>query len=170
MPTNFYMWFVAAFIPMIVGAVYYGDFAFGKPWKNINGFTDEYLGKANMGMVMGGAYLFCILIAVLLTGQVIHQGHVAQMMIPEVFEPGSDTMKQFNGLMEQYGGRYRNFSHGALHGAITALLFVVPIIGVNALFERRGGKYILIHGGYWLITLTLMGGFLCTILKYAPLS
>ena len=170
MPTNSYLFLVAAFIPMFVGFIYYHDMVLGKPWKTVNGFTDEYLGKANMAMVMGSAYVFCCFLALLLSGMVIHQGHVAQMMVPEVSESGSAIQSQFNGLMQEFGGRYRSFGHGALHGAITGLLFVTPLIGVNAMFERRGWKYILIHGGYWVITLTLMGGFLCSMLKYAPLS
>ncbi|MEM1124806.1 MAG: DUF1761 domain-containing protein, partial [Bacteroidota bacterium] len=32
---------------------------------------------------------------------------------------------------------------------------------MNALFERRGWKYIWIHTGYWFITLALIGGLLC---------
>lgn len=32
---------------------------------------------------------------------------------------------------------------------------------INALFERRGFKYIAIHTGYWLITLAIIGGLMC---------
>jgi hydrogenase maturation factor len=34
-------------------------------------------------------------------------------------------------------------------------------VGINALFERRGGKYILVHVGYWIVTLALIGGVVC---------
>jgi hypothetical protein len=29
------------------------------------------------------------------------------------------------------------------------------------LFERRSWKYIFINAGYWILTLTLMGGIIC---------
>ncbi|MEL6988082.1 MAG: DUF1761 domain-containing protein [Bacteroidota bacterium] len=35
------------------------------------------------------------------------------------------------------------------------------MIGCISLFERRGWKYVLIHAGYWLLTLTLIGGVVC---------
>jgi hypothetical protein len=48
-----------------------------------------------------------------------------------------------------------------LHGAIGALFFVLPVLGINALFERKGWKYILINVGYWVLTLAIMGAILC---------
>jgi hypothetical protein len=56
---------------------------------------------------------------------------------------------------------HRSFGHGALHGAIGAIFFVLPVLGINALFERKGWKYILINVGYWVVTLTIMGAIIC---------
>jgi lysylphosphatidylglycerol synthetase-like protein (DUF2156 family) len=56
---------------------------------------------------------------------------------------------------------FRTFKHGAFHGIIATIGLVLPIIGINALFERRGFKYIALHVGYWLVCLILMGGFIC---------
>ncbi|MEM1124805.1 MAG: DUF1761 domain-containing protein [Bacteroidota bacterium] len=83
---------------------------------------------------------------------------------------GSAAQQQFNELMAQYGDHHRSFGHGALHGGIIALFAALPLIGINALFERRGWKYIWIHTGYWFITLALIGGLLCATLDYAPLA
>ena len=167
MPTNYYMLFITALIPMFVGAIYYSDFLFGKSWKATNGFTDEFLAKGNMPLILGVSYVFSLFITMNLYGMVIHQMHVFQMMLPPGGAEWSAELKdQFNGLMATFGDSYRTFGHGAFHGVIVALLFVTPIIGINSLFERRGWKYILIHGGYWLITLTLMGGLLCATLEF----
>lgn len=164
------MWFVAGLIPMIVGFVYYSDALFGSTWKQINGFSDEYLAKANMGLVMGGAYLFCCFIAMMVTGSVLHQPHAFQLMLPEVMETGSETQQQFINMMDQYGMRFRTFNHGALHGGLLGIFFALPMVGVNALFERRSWKYILIHGVYWIISLGLMGGLLCATITYPSLG
>lgn len=169
MPINFYMWFVAALIPMIVGAIYYHDKVFGSAWKRSNGFSDADLEGGNMAMILGLSYLLSVLLASMVTGLVIHQANVFQMMLPEVMASGSEAQQQFTDLMAQYGDRYRDFKHGALHGGFLALLIALPIIGINSLFERRGWKYVLIHTGYWLITLALMGGLLCATIEYPPL-
>jgi len=38
---------------------------------------------------------------------------------------------------------------------------VLPVMGVNALFERKGFKYIAINVGFWTVSLALMGGIIC---------
>ena len=56
---------------------------------------------------------------------------------------------------------FRNFSHGAIHGAIAGIGLALPMVTTNALFERKGFKYIAINSGYWIVCLILMGGFIC---------
>jgi len=170
MPTNFYMFFVAGLIPLIVGAVYYSPMIAGNAWMKTNKFTKESMEGANMPVIMGLAYLLSWFIAFMMANFVIHQGGAFGMMFPEVMESGSATQQHFNELMQQYGENSRSFKHGVLHGVLVAVFFVAPIIAINALFERRGWKYMLIHIGYWLISLALVGGLICATLNYAPLS
>jgi hypothetical protein len=61
--------------------------------------------------------------------------------------------------------RHLHFGHGLLHGGMFALLFIGPIFWINALFERRNWKYMLIHTGYWVVSLALMGGIEAQFLK-----
>ena len=170
MPTNWYMFFVAALIPLVVGSIYYNPKVLGNAWMKTNKFTPEYLKEANMAVVFGVTYVFSVLIAMSMASMVIHQGGAFSMMFPEVMESGSAVQQEFNDLMVRYGENSRDFGHGALHGFFSALFFVLPLIGINALFERRGWKYIFIHLGYWVISLALMGGLICQTLVYAPLS
>jgi hypothetical protein len=88
---------------------------------------------------------------------VIHQAHVGSIFANESDLNGFD-IKAF---MEKYGHLYRTFKHGALHGTIAALFFVLPTLGINALFERRGFKYFLINIGYWIVCLAIVGGLIC---------
>ena len=74
---------------------------------------------------------------------------------------GSEVMNRLDTLMLEFGDRFRTFKHGALHGTLIGLLFVTPILGTIALFEQKSFKYVAINGGYWVITLALMGGVLC---------
>lgn len=63
--------------------------------------------------------------------------------------------------MADYGDAFRYFKHGALHGLMTGIFFALPITAINALFEQKSWKYILINAGYWMVTLTIMGGIIC---------
>lgn len=49
---------------------------------------------------------------------------------------------------------------GALYGFLTGFGWIFFAIGVVALFELRSWSYILINGGYWVVTMTLMGAIL----------
>ena len=170
MPTNFWMFFVTALIPLIIGSIYYNPRVLGTAWMNINGFKEEDLRGGNMAVIFGLSFILGVLLSFILSGMVIHQSNVLQMMMPEIAESGSAAQQQFNDLMAQYGTSHRSFGHGALHGGAVAVFLILPILAINSMFERRGWKYTLIHFGYWFICLLLMGGVLCQFLDYGPLS
>ena len=153
---------LTALIPMIVGAVYYHPKVVGSAWMRANNFTAEDLKGANMAVIFGVSFIMSILLAYLLQYLVIHQTGVLSLLVgQEGFDdPNSAVRGFFNDFMELYGDEHRTFGHGALHGAIAAIFFVMPVITINSLFERRNWRYVTIHTGYWLITLVLMGGVL----------
>jgi len=171
MPTNFYMLYIAAFIPMIVGFIYYHPKVFGTAWMKTNGFTEESLKGGNMLIILGLAYFFALLMCMPLTSFVIHQSGVvgSAMSTTEMGVWTPEAIADINAFLAKYGGSFRTFSHGAVHGLILSIGMALPLIGTNALFERRGAKYIAIHWGYWAITLILMGGLLCQTFEYAPM-
>ena len=169
MPMNWWLFFVVALIPLLVGAVYYNEKVVGGLWMRATGLDAEKLQRGNMGVIFGMTYLFSLLIAFTLTFFVIHQTAMLSLMmdVPGFGEEGSEVMVQLESLnaLTDYDGRYRTFGHGFYHGAFTAIVFVGSILSVNALFERRRWNYVLIHVGYWAITLGLMGGVLCQFLN-----
>jgi hypothetical protein len=166
MATNAWMYLITALIPLLIGAIYYHPKVLGTVWMKTNGFTEEDLSKGNMALIFGLVYFFGILLSALLTNLVIHQANVGSILMPQVTDTGSQEYKDLADFMAKYGDRYRTFKHGMLHGGITTIFFILPVIAINALFERRGWKYITIHTGYWFITCMLIGGVLCQFLKY----
>jgi len=166
MPTNFWLFFVVGLIPLVVGALYYSEALLGKKWMQLNGFTPEFLKEGNPIVLFGSTYLLSVLVAFAFSGIVIHQTSIFQTMMPDVMEEGSIAQAQFEELMAVYGNNFRNFKHGAIHGVLFSVLFVMPLIAINALFERKRWAYIFIHFGYWLITLALMGGVMSAYLTY----
>ena len=154
--------FVSAIIPMLVGAIWYGPL-FGNAWMKTNKFTEKDLEGGNMAIILGLSYLLSIMLSFGLSGLAIHQQGVMQLfaMDPNFENPSTEVGGLFKAVMDKMGQVHRTFEHGTLHGAIASVLFALPLIAINALFERRGGQYIGIHFGYWLITFVLMSDVLC---------
>lgn len=160
---NFLVTALAALIPLVTGFIWYNPKVMGSAWIKATGLAEEELKKANMAVVFGMTLVFSFLIALIMNPIVIHQFGFQSMMMdePDLFKAGSDANNLFTSTLDKYGNAFRTFKHGVLHGVIISLFLVTPVIGINALFERKSAKYILIHIGYWVLTLGLMGGVVC---------
>ena len=163
MEVNFLVVLGAALVPMVVGFIWYHKKVFGTAWMKAAGVTEESAQGANMALIFGVTFVLSILLAFTLQGVVIHQfsltGFLNQQ--PDYNNEGSESRALLDRIMGLYGNSFRTFKHGALHGALSGVFFAVPILGINALFERKGFKYIAVNGGYWIVTLALMGGVIC---------
>lgn len=120
---------IAAIVPMAIGFPWYHKALFGKAWMDSIGMTEEKLQSGNMALIFGLSFVMSLVMAVF--------------------------MFQFTNGHE---GEYDSFQHGAAHGAILSLFIIVPIFISNGLFERKPWKNILINAGYWLVTISVMGG------------
>jgi len=89
----------------------------------------------------------------------VHQAHINSLFADSAND--AVAMADKEAFLAKYGTWYRTFKHGAFHGILTGVFFVLPVLGTNALFERKGWKYILINAVYWTLTLALMGGIIC---------
>ncbi len=166
MEPNFYILFVAAIIPLAVGSLWYSPLMFNSVWMKAANMTEEKIQGSNMLIIFGLAYIFSVLLAAVLWGSVVHQQSVVQLFAadPNFGVEGSEIQIYFNDLMAKYGNLHRTFNHGAFHGAIVGVLFVTPVLAINAMFERKSWKYIAINAGYWTLTLILMGGVICAFI------
>ena len=72
------------------------------------------------------------------------------MNSPQPLTDIENALPSYAAFMADYGTAHRTFGHGALHGIMSGIFVALPIIGTNALFERKGAKYILINSGYWI--------------------
>ena len=163
MHINFVVLLLAALIPMIVGFIWYNPKTLGTAWMKAADVSEDKMKGANMAVIFGLSFLFAIMLAMAEQFIVIHQYHVYSIFQgdPTMQDPNSATSLMIADFMAKYGNNFRTFKHGALHGTIAGIMIALPIIGTNALFERKGGKYIFINAGYWTITLALMGGVIC---------
>lgn len=154
---------VAALVPLVIGFIWYNQKVFGKAWMNATGMTPEKGKGMNMPVVFLVTYLVSFLAAFILNFMVIHQFSVMSVLVnePGFGQEGSEINNYFVDFMTKYGSNFRTFKHGALHGTMAGLLLATPVITVNALFERRGFKYIAINAGFWIVCFAIMGGILC---------
>lgn len=152
---------VAALVPMAMGFIWYNPKVLGNAWMNSAGLTEEKLKGANMALIFGLSFLMSFLLSFFLQVVVIHQFHFSSMLYGQPFtDPNTEIGAMYKTIMDQFGSAYRTFKHGALHGTIAGFLLVTPVLTTNALFERKGFKYIAINCGYWIICFALMGGII----------
>jgi uncharacterized protein DUF1761 len=158
MEMNYLILLVAALIPMLIGFIWYNPKTFGNAWMKAADMTEDKINSGKMGVIFGVSYIFSILIASALMGFVIHQMGVFSLVggNAELLQTGTAAA-----FMAEYGNEFRTFKHGLLHGVIAGFTIALPILGINALFERKGFKYIAVNAGYWIVTLGLMGGVIC---------
>lgn len=166
MQFNWITLFAAALIPFVIGGIWYNPKVLGNAWMRSAGLNEEQLKGGNMAVIFGLTYLLGLFIAAVLITLVIHQAHIGSVLMsePGFNDPESDIARFLADFQGKYGRNFRTFKHGAFHGGLAGFLFAMPVLGINALFERKGGKYIAIHAGYWVVTMALMGGVICAYL------
>lgn len=163
MPLNFSILFLAALVPLITGFIWYHPKVFGNAWMAASGVTPESGKRANMPLVFGVTYLLGLFLSMAIALMVAHDLHLYSLVADDATanQAGSETHQWLNASMEKYGKHFRTFKHGMFHGAMGGITIALPLIAVNALFERKSGKYIFINAGFWIVSMMLMGGIIC---------
>ena len=167
MEMNVYVFFITALIPLIIGSIWYNPKVFGNVWMRSSGVTEEQAQSGNMLLIFGLAYVFGVMLSVFFSSWSVHQLSVNGLFAMQpgfVDKTDQGMIALVNSINGEYAGLHRTFGHGAIHGIIAAVLGALPLVAINALFERRGWKYIMVHFGYWLITFILMSGAVCQFL------
>ncbi len=157
---NFGVIALSALIPMILGFIWYNPKVFGKAWMAVSGMTEEKAKKGNMPLIFGLSYVLSVMIGMALSGIVIHQNGLFSLLNGDA-EAAKATFEFLNERVPNWATSFRTFGHGALHGFIVALFVGIPVLATNSMFEQKGFKYVAVNGGYWLLTITLMGGVIC---------
>ena len=157
MEINFIVLLVAASSTMVIGFIWYNPKVFGTIWMTESGMTEEKMKGANMVLIFGMSLVYAFLISMSLQMITIHQWGAVSMIggDPSIAKPS------YYAFMADYGTTFRTFKHGAFHGILTGVFMALPIIGTNALYERRSWKYTLVTAGYWIVSFMIMGGIIC---------
>lgn len=163
MKINIIIVLLTALVPLIIGMVWYNPkIGFGKAWMKASDMTDEKAKGTNMALVFGLTYIFSFFVAFALVFMTTHQHHVTSLFyLQPIQDPSTEMGALYKSIMDHLGNSYRTFKHGALHGTIGGIMTALPVIGINALFERKSFRYIAINSGYWIVSMGIMGGIVC---------
>ena len=157
MEINLLALLAAAFSTLFIGFVWYNPKVFGTIWMNESGITEEKMKGGNMVITLLVSFIYAFFIAFILRFLVVHQTGALGM----VGGDASIAKSSYDAFMADYGTAFRTFKHGALHGFMTGLFLILPVLGITALYERRSFKYTLVTGGYWVVCGMVMGGIIC---------
>lgn len=175
MHINFIAVLVAAFIPMILGFIWYNPNVFGKAWAKEAGVTEEMQKSANMPLIFGLSFLFSLILSMGINSIATHDtfvyGSTYYIEKEAKANPSADTtvLHQAHEWLNTYQTTMANndaytshrWTHGLAHGFLIAGLFLIlPVLVTYALFERKSWKYVLMNAGYWFLTLMTMGTIL----------
>ncbi|WP_300565795.1 DUF1761 domain-containing protein [Flavobacterium sp.] len=157
MEINFLALLLAALSTLVVGFIWYNPKVFGGIWMRESGMTEEKMKGSNMIMIFGLSVVYAFFIAFTLQFVTIHQIGAMGMIGGDV----ANAKPSYAAFMADYGDAFRSFKHGALHGTITGVFLVLPVIGTNALYEKRSFKYVLVTSGFWIVCFGIMGAIVC---------
>ena len=157
MEINWIAILLASLSTLVVGFIWYNPKVFGNIWMKEAGLNEENLKGTNMFKMLGCSFIYAFMMSIILQMLTIHQFGALGM----VGGDPSKALPSYNAFMTDYGTAFRTFKHGALHGFMTGLFLAFPLIGTNALYERRSFKYVLVTGGFWIICFMIMGGIIC---------
>lgn len=163
MMPNMLVLLLAALVPTVLGFIWYHPKVFGTAWMKAAEMTEEKIKSGKMGLIFFLSFVFSFLLAFALYSIVIHQNHMFSTLMgePGFMEQKGEAWIYYQDFMNEFGSRFRTFKHGVFHGLVDGILFALPILATNAMFERKGFKYIAVNGGYWILTIALMGGIIC---------
>lgn len=156
MEINFLSLIMAAASTLVVGFIWYNPKVFGNIWMRESGTTEEKIQGSNMFVIFGLSILYALFISFVLQFITIHQFGAFGMIGGDI----AGAKPSYAAFMNDYGNHFHSFKHGAFHGFFTGLFLALPLVGTNALYERRSFKYTLVTGGFWIVCFMIMGGIL----------
>jgi hypothetical protein len=161
MEINWLSLVLAAASSLVVGMIWYNPKVFGNAWMKETGITMNPNEKPNMVKMFGLSLIYAFLMAFIFQPIVIHQFGALGM----VGGDADHALPSYTSFMNDYGTAFKTFKHGAFHGFWIGLFLILPSIGISSSYEKRSFKYVLISGGYWVVTCMFMGGIICAMAK-----
>lgn len=144
----------AALIPLVVAFIWYSIPSVNAVWSKANRLTEEEAKAPLRVLQLVFSFIFYFMIAFGTFVLTVHQFHIFSLVggNAELLKTGTGAA-----FLIEYGSDFITWSHGLAHGFMAFIAFGLPLTGLNAIWEKKGIKYLVIDGIYWLISLVLMG-------------
>lgn len=156
MTPNFLVIGACAFIPFFIAYAWFHPKVFGGfTWQEVANLTDAQNAVAIKPWQLLLSILFNFFIAFGLFIVTVHSTHILGLHGGDLesVRASATTMA----FLKEHGNNYTTFTHGISHGLILGFVtFVLPILGYAVIFERKSFKYLLVNGGFWALSMTLM--------------
>jgi len=129
-PINIFAVIIAAVVAQIIGFIWYSPGVFGKQWMALVGMNEADAGGEKKGMAKLFVYSF---LASLVTGYILGT-LISNLVVASIVD-------------------------GAKLAFFLWLGFMAPLTLSDILFsaKKKSSKLFFINGGYWLVTLVIMG-------------
>jgi hypothetical protein len=151
-------------IPLLFAFIWYHPTFLGRFWRTPDVGFPNLTGGSGVKKI----FIFLIsgfMLSIFLIPVVIHQmGFRASLQSPELMTEGSEVYEYAKNYMEKYGTNFRTFKHGVLHGFMSALFCVLPVLVVVSLIQSTPLRKVFVHAGYFVVILSLMGGVICAFI------
>jgi hypothetical protein len=121
---------VAGLSAFVIGGIWYSPGLFGNAWMKESALTEEQIRVGNKGKIFGFTALFSLIMAANLG----------------MFLVDSSEIKT-------------DLTWGVTAGFLAGI-WTFCAIAIHSLFELKSWRYILINGGYSIVSLTLMGAII----------
>lgn len=127
----------AAIAGFFVGGAWYSPMLMGKVWMTAAGVSKETLAEGDKRKIYGAALVALLIMSYCLAAFIASPG--AQLVSAEFFNSSQQ---------------------GAFYGMLAGLGWISCAFVVVGLFEHRPWQYMAVNGGYWIVTMTVMGGII----------
>ncbi|MEE4277511.1 MAG: DUF1761 domain-containing protein [Halieaceae bacterium] len=125
----------AALVGFVIGGLWYSPLLLGGRWMKEAGLSREQVEAGDRRRTFGLSFVALLVMS-----------YGLALFIGPTGAPAE--------------GFYTPSQQGAFHGFLAGFGWVFFAFVVIGLFEQRSRDYILINGGYWIVTMTAMGGIL----------
>ncbi len=156
MNLNYLAFFLISFVPLIIGYIWYQPHSAISRWSGITFGNPKELSLLQI--------IICFLLSFTLVygyiNLVIHQMGFYELFFTDIMKGSTEAEKIVTDFLSEYGDKHRHFGHGVFHGVINAFVFALPFIGLHAIMDNRGKKYVIHHFSYWFLTSAIIGGLI----------
>ncbi|MCU0327641.1 MAG: DUF1761 family protein [Chitinophagales bacterium] len=168
--SNTLLYILVSLIPILTALIYFHPGFLGRFWPDFISWPDDISLSIPNVLKLLGVLILSFALSFSLSYVVIHQAHIKSIVLnlPGLNDPASPAYQFIKQGLLDFGNEFRNFRHGMIHGLILVLFTFLPIYFIENILLGKSWRFLFIRLGYLVLTIPLMGGFICQFLVLTP--